>query len=69
MVIGEVTLDELLTQLSPIELSLSRPVNPTIYAREEFRSKLHAGNHFPRAIQSAQLIFLIGNENEFRAIR
>jgi predicted nucleotidyltransferase len=69
MVVGETTLDDLLAQLSPVERRLSRPVNPTIYAREELRTKLHSGNHFLRAIQSAQLTFLIGNENEFRAIR
>ena|SRR5271168_2689347 len=69
MVIGEVTLDDLLGQVSPLERKLNRPINPTIYAREELRTKLHAGNHFLGAIQSAQLIFLIGNENEFREIR
>jgi predicted nucleotidyltransferase len=69
MVIGEVTLDDLLRQLSPLELRLNRPVNPTVYARKELRTKLHTGNHFLRAIQSTQLIFLIGNENEFREIR
>jgi predicted nucleotidyltransferase len=69
MVVGEATLDDLLTRLSSIERSLSRPVNPTIYAREELRTKLHSGNHFLRAIQGAKLTFLIGNEDEFRAIR
>jgi predicted nucleotidyltransferase len=69
LVVGETTLDDLLTQLSPVERSLRRPINPTIYAREELRTKLHSGNHFLRAIQSAQLTFLVGNEDEFRAIR
>ena len=69
MVVGETTLDDLLTQLLPVERSLRRPINPTVYAREELRTKLHSGNHFLRAIQSAQLTFLIGNEDEFRAIR
>jgi predicted nucleotidyltransferase len=68
MVIGEVTLDDLLEQVSPLEPRLSRPINPTIYARGELRTKLHAGNHFLKAIQNTQLIFLIGNENEFREI-
>jgi predicted nucleotidyltransferase len=69
MVIGEVTLDELLEQLSSVEQKLSRPINPTIYARKELRTKLHAGNHFLKAIQTAPLMFLIGNEDEFREIR
>ncbi|WP_263385999.1 nucleotidyltransferase domain-containing protein [Granulicella arctica] len=69
MVIGEITLDDLLDKTSPLEHKLSRPINPTVFAREELRAKLHKGNHFLTAIQNAPLIFLIGNENEFREIR
>ncbi len=69
MVIGEVALDDLLEQLSPVEQKLNRPINPTIFAPEELRTKIHAGNHFLMAIQSGPLVFLTGNENEFREIR
>jgi predicted nucleotidyltransferase len=69
MVVGEVTLDELLEQLSSAERKLSRPINPTVYGREELRLRLGAGNHFLKAIQTAPLNFLIGDEDEFREIR
>jgi predicted nucleotidyltransferase len=69
MVIGEVTLDALLHSLAPVEQKLGRPVNPTVFARQEARTRLHTGNHFLKAIQSAQLVFLIGRENDFREIR
>jgi predicted nucleotidyltransferase len=69
MVTGEVMLDDLLGQLVSVEHTLKRPINPTIYGRKELRTKIHAGNHFLKAIQSAPLTFLIGNENEFREIR
>ena len=69
MVIGEVTLDALLHSLAPVEQKLGRPVNPTVFARQEARTRLHTGNHFLKAIQSAQLVFLIGSENDFREIR
>lgn len=69
MVIGEVPLDDLLERLSPIEKKLSRPVNPTIYARQELRARIKADNHFLKALQSAPLMFLIGSEHEFREIR
>jgi predicted nucleotidyltransferase len=69
MVAGEVTLDELLEQLAPVERKLNRPINPTIYARDELRIKIRSRNHFLKSIQSASLTFLIGNENEFREIR
>ena len=68
MVIGEVTLDSLLHSLAPVEKTLSRPVNPTVFARQEVRTRIHTGNHFLKALQSAQLVFLIGSENDFREI-
>ena len=60
MVAGEVTLDELWSQVSPVELQLKRPINPTIYAREELRTKIQSGNHFLKAVQSGPLVSLIG---------
>lgn len=69
MVTGEVTLDQLLEQVSPVERALNRPIHPTIYARDELQTKIHSGNHFLKAVQSGPLIFLIGSENEFRKIR
>ncbi|MEZ2347450.1 nucleotidyltransferase domain-containing protein [Terriglobus sp. RCC_193] len=69
MVIGEITLDQLLEHLVPVERELKRPINPTVYARAEVRKKLRSNNHFLKAIQNAPLHFLIGDENEFREIR
>jgi predicted nucleotidyltransferase len=69
MVIGEATLDDLLHSLAPIEQKLGRPVNPTVFARQELRTKIHTGNHFLTSLQSAPLVFLIGSENDFREIR
>jgi predicted nucleotidyltransferase len=69
MVIGEVTLDVLLEKVSTVECVLKRSVNPTIFARQELRRKIHSGNHFLKAVQGGPLVFLIGQENEFRDIR
>jgi predicted nucleotidyltransferase len=69
MVIGEVTLDKLLQVSAPVEQKMGRPVNPTVFARQEVRTRIHAGNHFLKALQSAPLIFLTGRENDFREIR
>ena len=57
MVAGEVGLDELLEQVSSVERALKRPINPTIYAREELRTKIHSENHFLKAVQSGPLSF------------
>lgn len=69
MVIGSVTLDDLLERLAPAEHTLRRPMNPTVYSRREFQSKLQAGNHFLKAIQKGKKTFLIGDEREFRQLR
>lgn len=68
MVVGSVTLDELLEQLAPLEHTLRRPVNPTVYSEKELRTKLQANNHFLKAIQKGQNTFLIGDEHEFRQL-
>jgi predicted nucleotidyltransferase len=65
MVVGQVTLDQLLERLAPAERALGRPVNPAVYSSEEIRSKLKGGNHFLKAIQRGDKTFLIGDEHEF----
>jgi predicted nucleotidyltransferase len=68
MVVGKVTLDDLLEHLVPVERTLQRPVNPTVYSSREVRTKLKAGNHFLKAIQEGKSTFLIGDEHEFRKL-
>jgi predicted nucleotidyltransferase len=66
MVIGTASLDDVLDAVGPLEKQLRRPVNPTIYSREDFRKRLLEGNHFLRSLMNAKKVFLIGNEDEFR---
>lgn len=66
MVVGDVTLDELLTHLTPAERDLGRPINPTVYSLKEFRSKLQRGNHFLTSAVRGQNVFLLGEEDELR---
>jgi predicted nucleotidyltransferase len=65
LIIGDVTLDEILVQLTPLEPVLGRPINPTIYSRKEFVSKRKAGNHFLNGLVQNKKVFLIGDEDEF----
>jgi predicted nucleotidyltransferase len=66
MVVGAVSLDEILDAVSPLEKSLRRPVNPTIYSLQELKERIRSGNHFLRSLADSKKVFLIGNENEFR---
>lgn len=66
MVVGDVTLDAILAQLTSVEGDLGRPVNPTVYSRKEFRSRLREGNHFLTAVLRGRKELLIGDEDELR---
>jgi predicted nucleotidyltransferase len=64
MIVGDVTLDEILTQLAPVERAISREINPTVYTANEFKSKLQSGNHFLRSVLSGETVLLIGDKDE-----
>jgi uncharacterized protein len=66
MIIGTVTLDEVLDTVRSAEKYLRRPVNSAIYSVEELRKRLHEGNHFLQSLQHTPKVFLIGGEDEFR---
>jgi predicted nucleotidyltransferase len=64
MIVGDVALDEILMQLAPVERVLGRPINPTLYSVNEFKSRLQSGNHFLRSVLSGEKVLLIGDTNE-----
>jgi uncharacterized protein len=64
MVIGNVSLDELLTQLTSAERDLGRSINPTVFSLKEFKSKLKAGNHFLKSVMRGEKVLLLGDEND-----
>jgi uncharacterized protein len=66
MVIGAASLDEVLDAVGPVEKQLGRPVNPTIYSREDLKARLRSGNHFLQSLKTSKKVFLIGDEDEFR---
>jgi len=66
MVIGAVSLDEVLDAVGHVEKQLGRPVNPTIYSSEDLKARLRSGNHFLQSLKTSKKVFLIGDEDEFR---
>jgi predicted nucleotidyltransferase len=68
MVVGQATLDEVLSRLSSIEKNIGRPINPTVYSVMELKSKLASGNHFLTAVLKGQKVFLVGDEDELRKV-
>jgi uncharacterized protein len=64
MILGDVTLDEVLMALAPVERQIGRPLNPTVYSTDEFKSKLIGGNHFLKSVMRGEKVILIGDPDE-----
>jgi predicted nucleotidyltransferase len=62
LMIGAVSLLELLPALRRAERQFGREVNVTRYSEEEFRAKRHSGNHFLNSIPN--LITIVGSPEE-----
>jgi DNA-binding transcriptional ArsR family regulator len=67
MIIGRVGLADLTTPLRQAERRLNRPVNPTLYSREEFATKLAAGHAFLCAVLAREKLFILGDPHELAA--
>src|SRR5919108_5535455 len=68
MIIGQVGLAELTPALRRAEGRLGRAVNPTLYTREEFATKLQAGHHFLKTVLDGEKLFILGDPHELAAI-
>jgi predicted nucleotidyltransferase len=68
MIVGKVTLEEVLARIAEVEQSLGRSINPTVYSRAEFKSKLASGNHFLNSVVRGEKVFIIGDEDELRKV-
>jgi len=69
IIVGDVGLPEILEHFNSAETELSRPINPTVYSTVEFAEKLRARNHFLTSVLDKEKVFLIGDEDELRALR
>jgi len=67
MLIGHVGLADIAPALRQAERRLNRPVNPTVYSREEFATKLAAQHTFLRAVLDGAKLFILGDPHELAA--
>lgn len=63
----EVSLAELYDTLTHAEETLGRKINPTLYTRDEFRSRIENKNSFVSKVLSDNIIVLLGEINAFTA--
>ena len=68
LIVGKLELEDVIARLGNVEVSLRRPVNPTVYSPAEFRTKLTSGNHFLNSVVRGDKAFLIGDEDELRKV-
>ncbi len=63
MIIGnDISYTDVMELLIPVEKTLSRPVNPTIYSTQEFNKKLAAKNSFLSRVMKQEKITIMGSE-------
>jgi predicted nucleotidyltransferase len=68
MVIGEASFAELANAVHPVERSLRREVNLTVYPVREFRTKTREGHSFLTRVVSGKKVFMVGGEHELGAL-
>lgn len=64
MIIGELGLSDIAPLLRKAERRLNRPVNPTVYSRDEFTKKVKGGHHFILTVLEAQKLFIYGKNRD-----
>lgn len=65
LIVGDVTLAEIVAVLNPVQQALNREVNPTVYPVGEFQQKRDQGHHFIKSVIEGKKVFLIGDEHDF----
>lgn len=64
MVIGKATLAEVVSAIGPAHDQLGREVNPTVYPKKEFKTKVSQGHHFLKSVLKHPKVFLIGDKDD-----
>jgi DNA-binding transcriptional ArsR family regulator len=67
MIIGRVGLADIAPALRQAERRLNRPVNSTVYSREEFATQLTARRPFLHAVLEGAKLFILGDPHELAA--
>ena len=68
LVVGDITFGEVVDLILAAEEALNRELNPVVYTLAEFNKRLSENHYFITDILSGDKIFIVGDENEFRAL-
>lgn len=64
MIVGDVTLKEIVSVLRPAQDELHREINPSVYSVDEFRNRIAHEDHFITSIIKEPRIPLLGGEHD-----
>ena len=68
LVVGDITFGEVVDLMSAAEKVLNREVNPVVHTPAEFNKRLSEEHYFIDNVLSEDKIFVVGDENELRAL-
>ena len=64
LVVGDVTLAELVPAVRAAETRLGREVNPSVYPANELRARIKKEAHFLKRVLAGPKLFVVGDEHE-----
>lgn len=68
LVVGDITFGEVVDLISIAEGALNRELNPVVYTLTEFNKRVSENHYFISDILSGDKIFVVGDENELKAL-
>jgi predicted nucleotidyltransferase len=69
LVVGDLSLGDIVDALAPAQERIGREINPTVYPRREFQEKLRARHHFLTQVLAQPKLFLVGDDREVQVSR
>lgn len=64
LIVGDLTLEQALAAIVPVEVRIGREVSVRIYSQEDFRTRREQGEHFITNVMSGPLTPLIGTPDD-----
>jgi uncharacterized protein len=68
LIVGDVTMKDVLARAGKAEAVLHREINPILYTTDEFKARLRERNHFLTAVMAEEKNFVIGDAGELERL-
>jgi predicted nucleotidyltransferase len=68
MIIGDVSFFDVVSAVSPLQETLGREINPTVFTEAEYAKRLRDNDHFLTQIEAAPRIEILGGSDDSRSM-